>query len=153
VRARPLIAAVPLTVPVAAKQRRKDRAALLGQGEAPRGQPLDQAADHDLLRGRVRHAGAVPIGSGGEAEQEHPFGHRAPLSSGSCLQEPAARLNRAARLSPRISHTTGSADAVAPAAVGVADGELVVGIGVETDVGPHPDAQATAQLQARGLLQ
>ena len=55
--------------------------------------------------------------------------------------------------SPRISHTSGSADAVAFAAVGVADGELVVGIGVEADIGVHPHAQATAQLQARGLLQ
>ena len=51
------------------------------------------------------------------------------------------------------SHTSGSADAVAPAAVGVADGELVVGIGVEADIGVHPHAHATAQLQAVGLLQ
>ena len=55
-------------------------------------------------------------------------------------------------ISPRISHTGGSADAVARAAVGVADSELVVGIGVEADVGVHPHAHATAQLQARGLL-
>ena len=31
--------------------------------------------------------------------------------------------------------------------------ELVVGIGVEADIGVHPHAHATAQLQARGLLQ
>ena len=55
--------------------------------------------------------------------------------------------------SPRISHPSGSADAVAPAAVGIADGELVVGVGVEADIGVHPHAQATAQLQAVGLLQ
>jgi len=55
-------------------------------------------------------------------------------------------------VSPHKSHASGSADAVAFAAVGVADGELVVGIGVEADVGVHPHAHATAQLQAIGLL-
>ena len=56
-------------------------------------------------------------------------------------------------ISPRISHTSGSADTVAPAAVAVADRELVVGIGVEADIGIYPHAQATAQLQARCLFQ
>ena len=56
-------------------------------------------------------------------------------------------------ISPHKSHTSGAADAVAPAAVGVADGELVVGIGVEADIGVHLHAHASAQLQAVGLLQ
>jgi len=56
-------------------------------------------------------------------------------------------------ISPRISYTSRSADAVALAAVGVADGELAVGIGVEADIPVHVNAQAATQLQARGLLQ
>ena len=55
--------------------------------------------------------------------------------------------------SPRIPDTSGAANAVTPAAVGVADGKLVVGIGVDADIGVHPYAHATAQLHALGLLQ
>jgi hypothetical protein len=53
-----------------------------------------------------------------------------------------------ASTSPRISHAGGSADAVAPAAVAVADSELIVGIGVEAHIGTHPHAHAATQLQA-----
>ena len=63
------------------------------------------------------------------------------------------KFSRKSIISPHKSHTGGSADAVAPAAVGIADGELVVGISVEADVGVHPHAHATAQLQAVGPLQ
>src|SRR5450755_2957532 len=51
--------------------------------------------------------------------------------------------SKAASSSPRTSHTSGSANAVTLAAVGVADSELVVGIGVEANVGVHPHAHAT----------
>jgi len=56
-------------------------------------------------------------------------------------------------ISPRISHTSGAADAIASAAIGVANGELVVGIRVEANIGVHLHAYASAQLQAVGLLQ
>ena len=75
----------------------------------------------------------------------------AEIRIGSLLM-PGRKFSRQS-ISPHKSHTSGSADAVAPAAVGVADGELVVGIGVEADIGVHPHAHATAQLQAVGLLQ
>jgi hypothetical protein len=54
--------------------------------------------------------------------------------------------------SPRISYTNGSADAVPLTAVSVADGELIVGIGVEADMGFHPRAHATTQTQTSMAL-
>ena len=63
---------------------------------------------------------------------------------------PGRKFNRQS-VSPHKPHTCGAADAVAPAAVGVADGELVVRIGVEADIGVH--AHATAQLQTVYLFQ
>ena len=85
----------------------------------------------------------------GEMKRER-LTRRSSPTAGDAL--PAAKVQPRAT-SPRISHPSGSADAVALAAVGVADGELVVGIGVEADIPVHVHAQATTQLQARGLLQ
>ena len=62
-------------------------------------------------------------------------------------------INPKSIVSPHKSHTRGSADAVALAAVGVADRELVVGIGIEAYIGIHTHAHAPAQLQAVGLFQ
>ena len=55
-------------------------------------------------------------------------------------------------ISPSVSYPSGSADAVAPATVGVADGELVVVIGVQADIGARLHGQAAAQLRLYGGL-
>ena len=64
-----------------------------------------------------------------------------------------ARLRAATQtvVSPTISGAKRASNAVSLVVVGVADGELIVGIGVDRDVCVDPYRQAAAKLQHIGL--